>query len=118
MFKEADASQSGGEEGGETTTVAAPQATPQAGEVESGTKITLTCTTAGAEIHYTLNGSDPSDGENVNRELYSEDNQPTITENCTLKAVAVLDGVSSAVQTLEYTVKTESTAPSPMETKW
>ena len=111
VFKEADASQSGGEEGGETTTVAAPQATPQAGEVESGTKITLTCTTAGAEIHYTLNGSDPSDGENVNRELYSEDNQPTITENCTLKAVAVLDGVSSAVQTLEYTVKTESTAP-------
>ena len=97
-------------EGGDTT-VAAPQATPQAGEVESGTKITLTCTTAGAEIYYTLNGSDPSDGENVNRELYIEDNQPTITENCTLKAVAVLDGVSSAVQTLEYTVKTESTSP-------
>ena len=111
VFKEADASQSGGEEGGETTTVAAPQATPQAGEVESGTKITLTCTTAGAEIYYTPDGSDPSDGENVNRELYSAENQPTITEDCTLKAVAVLGGVSSAVQTLEYTVKAESTAP-------
>ena len=92
-------------------TVAAPQATPQSGTVASGTEITLTCTTAGAEIYYTLDGSDPSDGENVNRKLYSEDNQPTITENCTLKAVAVLGGVSSAVQTLEYTVKTESTAP-------
>ena len=97
-------------EGGDTT-VAAPQATPQAGEVESGTKITLTCTTAGAEIYYTPDGSDPSDGENVNRELYSAENQPTITEDCTLKAVAVLGGVSSAVQTLEYTVKAESTAP-------
>ncbi|MFR8429752.1 CehA/McbA family metallohydrolase [Evtepia sp.] len=96
--------------GGEVT-VAAPQANPQAGAVASGTEITLTCTTAGAEIYYTLDGSDPSDGENVNRKLYSEDNQPTITENCTLKAVAVLGGVSSAVQTLEYTVKTESTAP-------
>ena len=96
--------------GGEVT-VAAPQATPQAGEVESGTKITLTCATANAQIYYTLDGSDPSDGENVNRKLYSEDNQPTITENCTLKAVAVLGGVSSAVQTLEYTVKAESTAP-------
>ena len=92
-------------------TVAAPQATPQSGTVASGTEITLTCTTAGAEIYYTLDGSDPSDGENVNRKLYSEDNQPTITKNCTLKAVAVLDGVSSAVQTLEYTVKTESMAP-------
>ena len=96
--------------GGEVT-VAAPQANPQAGAVASGTEITLTCTTAGAEIYYTLDGSDPSDGENVNRKLYSEDNQPTITENCTLKAVAVLGGVSSAVQTLEYTVKAESTAP-------
>ena len=109
VFKEADASQSGGEEGGETTTVAAPQATPQAGEVESGTKITLTCTTTGAEISYTLDGSDPTNSET--RQEYSAENQPTITEDCTLKAVAVLGGVSSAVQTLEYTVKSESTAP-------
>ncbi|MDR3998925.1 MAG: CehA/McbA family metallohydrolase [Evtepia sp.] len=109
VFKEADASQSGGEEGGETTTVAAPQATPQAGEVESGTKITLTCTTTGAEISYTLDGSDPTNSET--RQEYSAENQPTITEDCTLKAVAVLGGVSSTVQTLEYTVKSESTAP-------
>ena len=108
LYKVINGSQPG--EGGDTT-VAAPQANPQAGAVASGTEITLTCATANAQIYYTLDGSDPSDGENVNRKLYSEDNQPTITENCTLKAVAVLGGVSSAVQTLEYTVKAESTAP-------
>ena len=109
VFKEADASQSGGEEGGETTTVAAPQADPQAGAVASGTEITLTCATADAQIYYTLDGSDPTNSGT--RQEYSAENQPTITEDCTLKAVAVLGGVSSAVQTLEYTVKTESTAP-------
>ncbi|MBM6804892.1 hypothetical protein H6B07_20190, partial [Mediterraneibacter glycyrrhizinilyticus] len=32
------------------------------------------------------------------------DNMPVITEDCTLKAAAVLEGVYSAVQTLQYTV--------------
>ena len=95
-------------EGGDTT-VAAPQADPQAGAVASGTEITLTCATADAQIYYTLDGSDPTNSGT--RQEYSAENQPTITEDCTLKAVAVLGGVSSAVQTLEYTVKTESTAP-------
>ena len=94
--------------GGEVT-VAAPQADPQAGAVASGTEITLTCATADAQIYYTLDGSDPTNSGT--RQEYSAENQPTITEDCTLKAVAVLGGVSSAVQTLEYTVKTESTAP-------
>ena len=94
--------------GGEVT-VAAPQADPQAGAVASGTEITLTCATADAQIYYTLDGSDPTNSGT--RQEYSAENQPTIKEDCTLKAVAVLGGVSSAVQTLEYTVKTESTAP-------
>ena len=94
--------------GGEVT-VAAPQADPQAGAVASGTEITLTCATADAQIYYTLDGSDPTNSGT--RQEYSAENQHTIKEDCTLKAVAVLGGVSSAVQTLEYTVKTESTAP-------
>ena len=94
--------------GGEVT-VAAPQADPQAGAVASGTEITLTCATADAQIYYTLDGSDPTNSGT--RQEYSAENQPTIKEDCTLKAVAVLGGVSSAVQTLEYTVKAESTAP-------
>ena len=102
LYKVINGSQPG--EGGDTT-VAAPQADPQAGAVASGTEITLTCATADAQIYYTLDGSEPSDGENENRELYSEDNKPTITENCTLKAIAVLGESQSAVQTIEYTVE-------------
>lgn len=85
-------------------TVAAPQADPQAGAVASGTEITLTTSTSGALIYYTLDGSDPSDETNEARELYSADNMSVITEDCTLKAAAVLEGVYSAVQTLQYTV--------------
>ena len=94
------------EESGGTSegTVAAPQAAPQAGDVASGTEITLTTSTSGAQIYFTLDGSDPADDTNEARELYSADNMPVITEDCTLKAAAVLDGVYSAVQTLQYTV--------------
>ena len=84
--------------------VAAPQATPQAGDVASGTAVTLTTSTSGAQIYFTLDGSDPADETNEARELYSADNMPVITEDCTLKAAAVLEGVYSAVQTLQYTV--------------
>ena len=89
-------------------TVAAPQADPQAGAVASGTKITLTASTSGAQIYYTLDGSDPTDETNAERELYGADNMPVITEDCTLKAAAVLEGVYSAVQTLQYTVDESS----------
>lgn len=94
------------EESGGTSegTVAAPQAAPQAGDVASGTEITLTTSTSGAQIYFTLDGSDPADETNEARELYSADNMPVITEDCTLKAAAVLEGVYSAVQTLQYTV--------------
>ena len=90
--------------GSSSVTVAAPQATPQAGEVEPGTSVVLTTSTAGAQIYFTLDGSNPADDNNAARELYSGDNQPVITANCTLKAAAVLEGVYSAVQTLQYTI--------------
>ena len=89
--------------GGETA-VAAPQADPQSGTVTAGTEITLTSATSGAQIYYTLDGSDPADPANAGRQLYSGDNKPVITENCTLKAVAVLGGAFSAMQQVEYTV--------------
>lgn len=96
-------------DGGSVTpgTVAAPQASPQAGAVVSGTEITLTCATSDASIYYTLDGTDPT----MSSTLYYDNNKPTITANCTLKAVAIKDGVSSAVQTVEYTIKAESEAP-------
>lgn len=91
-------------------TVAAPQAQPQGGEVAGGTEITLTCATAGASIYYTLDGSQPTTGS----ALYAEDNKPVITRDCTLKAVAVLDGVQSAVQSIDYTVSAGSAGEAPI----
>lgn len=91
------------EGGSGEVTVAAPHASPQAGAVASGTEITLTCATTGARIYYTLDRSDPS---STNGTLYSDSSKPKITENCTLKAVAVLGDKCSAVQTLVYTVAT------------
>lgn len=100
-------------DGGSVTpgTVAAPQASPQAGAVVSGTEITLTCTTSGASIYYTLDGTDPT----TSSKLYSDTAKPVINGEAgatvTLKAMAEKDGVSSAVQTVEYTIKAESEAP-------
>ena len=70
------------EESGGTSegTVAAPQAAPQAGNVASGTAVTLTTSTSGAQIYFTMDGSDPSDAANEARELYGADNMPVITK--------------------------------------
>ena len=104
--------ESGSEPGGETT-VAAPTADPQAGEVASGTAITLSTTTAEAQIYFTLDGSDPADAENEARQLYSEENKPVITADCMLKAVAVHDDSVSAVQEIAYTVAETETPEEP-----
>ena len=102
LYKVINGSQPG--EGGDTT-VAAPQADPQAGAVASGTEITLTCATADAQIYYTLDGSDPT----TESMQYSDSNKPkiegTVGTEITLKAIAVLGENQSAVQTLTYTIK-------------
>ena len=91
-------------EGGDTT-VAAPQADPQAGAVASGTEITLTCATADAQIYYTLDSSEPT----TESMQYSDSNKPkiegTVGTEITLKAIAVLGENQSAVQILTYTIK-------------
>ena len=86
----------------------APLADPAAGAVASGAEITLSTATPNAQIYYTLDGSDPADANNTVRELYSSENKPVITEDCTLKAVAVLGASMSAVQQLSYTIKGEA----------
>lgn len=96
------------ESGSGEQTVAAPLADPMAGAVASGAEITLSTATPNAQIYYTLDGSDPADANNTVRELYSSENKPVITEDCTLKAVAVLGASMSAVQQLSYTIKGEA----------
>ncbi len=95
---------------GATLATAAPVAAPQAGSVVSGTEVVLTSTTAGAAIYYTMDDTDPADATNSARKLYSSANKPVITAACTLKAVAELNGVKSATQTLRYTIKQAAAA--------
>ena len=104
-------------EGGDTT-VAAPQADPQAGAVASGTEITLSTTAAGASIYYTLNGNDPTGTASETEFLYSDAGKPKIegevSAEVTLKAIAVLEN-QSAVQTLNYTIQEdEPTTEAPI----
>lgn len=97
------------EGGSSEATVAAPQASPQAGAVVSGTEITLTCATSDASIYYTLDGSDPrTSGTQYTAPFEITGN---VGATVTLKAVAIKDDVSSAVQTLTYTIMAESEAP-------
>ena len=75
-------------------------ATPGAGMVKSGTEVTLATGTAGATIHYTVDGSTPTTASPV----YS---QPIVINNAqTIKAVAVKTGMTnSPVASFEYVIQ-------------
>lgn len=84
----------------ETVTAAAtPTASPAAGEVESGTEVSLSTTTPGAKILYTTDGNAPTNASD-------EYTGPiTITAGVTIKAIAVVEGYDpSSVLTAAYTV--------------
>jgi len=88
----------------QTKTVVKPTATPASGQVADNTAITLATTTAGAEIHYTQDGSVPT----ATSTLYSDSAKPVITTGkLTLKAIAVKKGMNnSEVMTATYTIVT------------
>jgi hypothetical protein len=72
-----------------------------AGAVDVGTAITLTTTTPGAEIFYTVNGDTPTAASTK----YEDSSKPTITANTTIKAIAVKDGMTNSdVLEAAYTV--------------
>ncbi len=81
-------------------TVATPTATPGSGAaVIAGTKVTLTTTTAGATIYYSLDGSNPTAASLAYTDPITVDNPITI------KAIAVKDGMrDSAILTVSYTI--------------
>ncbi|SHJ26919.1 The GLUG motif-containing protein [Geosporobacter subterraneus DSM 17957] len=94
----------GGGGGGSTVQqVATPAANPGAGAVAGGTEITLTTTTAGASIYYSLDGSTPT----ASSTLY--EGAITITESVTIKAIAVKAGMTNSnVLTAVYTIVPET----------
>lgn len=82
-----------------------PVFSPTAGYVKPGTEITITCATEGAEIHYTLDGSEPS----ATSTLYSA--PVVIEEATTIKAIATKEGLqASPVVTAKFVVSTDEPA--------
>lgn len=82
------------------TATATPTATPAAGAVDSGTGVILKCTTPGATIFYTQDGTTPS----MASKTFNGD-PIFITAACTIKAIAIaaghnVSGTLSAAYTL------------------
>ena len=71
-------------------TVATPAFSVASGAVNSGTEVTITCSTEGAKIYYTTDGSDPT------AESTAYTGAISITEAVTLKAIAVKDGMNNS----------------------
>ena len=94
----------GSSTGSETPTVAAPVISGTTPFAES-TSATISCATAGASIHYTVDGSTPTSASTAYTEAL------TITDTTTVKAVAVKDGVSSSVTTKTFTKSSGGDGP-------
>ncbi len=79
--------------------VANPIASVKSREVIKGTKIELSCSTKGAKIYYTTDETQPTDKSL----LYQQPIE--ITENTTLKFIAISGSKRSDVQIMTYTLK-------------
>ncbi len=77
--------------------VATPTFSKEAGEFTEPFNLTITCTTEGAAIYYTTDGSTPSA---PNGTLY--ENVITISATTTVKAIAIKDGESSNIVSATY----------------
>ncbi len=85
--------------------VTPPVFSPAAGTVKPGTEITISCATEGAEIHYTLDGSDPT----ISSQLYTD--PIVLEETTTIKAIATLAGHEASKITSARFVVSDSAAP-------
>ncbi|WP_100401548.1 endonuclease [Bacillus sp. FJAT-42315] len=73
-------------------------ANPGSGTFVGGTTVTLSVNTAGAEIYYTLDGTEPT------KESTKYTTAIEITEDTTIKAVAITADGSSEVKTFDYKI--------------
>lgn len=89
-------------------TVAPPYVSPAEGIISINTEVTLASLDTKAQIYYTLDGSVPT--EKTGR-LYSE--PMLLTQDTVIKAICVVDGISSAVRTFTFKVASELLPPTP-----
>ena len=82
--------------------VSAPYFTPAEGTFYGPTEVKINAQD-GATINYTLDGSNPT----TNSAVYSA--PFTVSQTTTIKAIATVDGVSSAVASATYTIETAPT---------
>lgn len=87
-----------------TVTVEAPTFSPEAGTYAEAKTVTMSCTTDGATIHYTTDGTEPDGNSNV----YSTG--ITVSETTTFKAKAIKGDDASNVVTATYHINS-ATAP-------
>lgn len=86
--------------GGETVTVAKPAFSVNGGKCYEPFELSLSCSTEGASIYYTLDGTDPSSASTAYTSAI------TISETTTIKAVAVNGEKTSEIASATYTFPT------------
>ena len=82
----------------EAKSVAMPTFSVEEGTYTAVQNVTITCTTDGATIYYTTDGTDPTSSSSV----YST--PVVINESCTLKAIAIKGGEESYVASATYII--------------
>lgn len=87
-------------EGSQADFVSQPVFSPEGGTYKESVTVTMSCTTEGATIYYTTDGTDAT----VQAIRY--DAPVTLTESATLKAVAVKDGKTSTQMEATYSITT------------
>lgn len=86
--------------------VETPSISANGDQYSTNRTITMTCGTSGAAIHYTTDGSTPTESSPT----YDPSNKPVLTATATVKAVAILSGWVSSIQASQpYTVGTKYT---------
>ena len=94
--------------------VSTPAVSSQWGEsFGDPTTVTISCSTEGASVYYTTDGTTPTSSST----LYSE--PFNVTSNCTVKAIGIKDGLTNSALKLTFLYYSymPSTSPSPFDNR-